>query len=176
MPEITAVEEPEEISMEEFSAAAFTEKPAVAEPKPQLEVPPVQEPLVAEQAGEDETIVLASPSGSEGLDFDFDVDLGKTESAALSKPQESAPAVPALDLSGINLDLGTSEQSAQAAGSEEITLSGSESSDVDTKLDLVNAYIDMGDKEGARELLQEVLVEGGPQQRERAQQMMDSLG
>jgi pilus assembly protein FimV len=33
----------------------------------------------------------------------------------------------------------------------------------------------MGDKEGARELLDEVLKEGGAQQRERAQQMLSSL-
>ncbi|MEZ0247408.1 MAG: FimV/HubP family polar landmark protein, partial [Methylophilaceae bacterium] len=58
---------------------------------------------------------------------------------------------------------------------EEITLSGTESSDVDTKLDLVTAYMDMGDTEGARELLEEVLQEGGPQQRERAKKMLDSL-
>lgn len=50
-----------------------------------------------------------------------------------------------------------------------------ESSDVATKLELAIAYIDMADKEGALELLAEALKEGGPQQRERAQTLIDSL-
>ena len=64
---------------------------------------------------------------------------------------------------------GTAATGAGAAGA------GEESEDVNTKLDLVTAYIDMGDKEGARELLDEVLKEGGAQQRERAQQMLSGL-
>ena len=73
-------------------------------------------------------------------------------------------------------DAAALDASIEAEAVEEITLSGSESADVDTKLDLVAAYMDMGDTEGARELLEEVLREGGPQQRERAQGLLDSLG
>lgn len=109
-----------------------------------------------------------------GLDFNFDAGLGD---AAAGAGTISATAVPDLDLSGISLDLGElpEESSTETAG-EEITLSGAESADVDTKLDLVTAYIDMGDTEGARELLEEVMREGGPQQRQRAQGMLDNLG
>jgi len=35
--------------------------------------------------------------------------------------------------------------------------------------------MDMGDSEGARELLDEVLKEGGPRQRQRAQELFNSL-
>jgi len=52
---------------------------------------------------------------------------------------------------------------------------GAESSEVATKIELAVAYIDMADKEGALELLAEALKEGGPQQRERAQALIDSL-
>jgi pilus assembly protein FimV len=55
------------------------------------------------------------------------------------------------------------------------TSNNDESSDVATKLELAIAYIDMADKEGALELLAEALIEGGPQQRERAQSLIDSL-
>ncbi|MDI1307868.1 MAG: hypothetical protein PSV17_00360 [Methylotenera sp.] len=51
-----------------------------------------------------------------------------------------------------------------------------ESPDINIKLDLVAAYIDMDDKEGARELLEEVLKEGGTQQQLRAQELLNSLG
>ncbi len=40
---------------------------------------------------------------------------------------------------------------------------------VDTKLDLANAYIEMGDSEGARSILNEVLAEGNERQRSAAQ-------
>ncbi|PKO49905.1 MAG: hypothetical protein CVU27_10065, partial [Betaproteobacteria bacterium HGW-Betaproteobacteria-20] len=51
----------------------------------------------------------------------------------------------------------------------------SESQDVNIKLDLVAAYIDMDDKEGARELLEEVIKEGGEHQKTRAKQLLDDL-
>ena len=47
--------------------------------------------------------------------------------------------------------------------------------EVTTKLDLAKAYEDMGDLEGARELLQEVLKEGSPAQREKAQGLLAKL-
>jgi pilus assembly protein FimV len=50
-----------------------------------------------------------------------------------------------------------------------------ENPDVDIKLDLVKVYIDMEDVEGARELLDEVVKEGGPQQRKKAEQLLASL-
>lgn len=48
--------------------------------------------------------------------------------------------------------------------------------EVATKIDLAKAYEEMGDAEGARELLQEVLAEGSAAQRETAQAMIDRLG
>ena len=47
-------------------------------------------------------------------------------------------------------------------------------SEVGTKLDLARAYIDMGDPEGARSILEEVLQEGSNTQKE-AQRLMSSL-
>jgi len=45
-----------------------------------------------------------------------------------------------------------------------------------TKLDLARAYIDMGDEEGARDILAEVVEEGNEQQRQDAREMMEQLG
>lgn len=47
--------------------------------------------------------------------------------------------------------------------------------EVGTKLDLARAYIDMGDPEGARSILGEVLQEGDDGQRHEAQRLMDAL-
>ena len=95
------------------------------------------------------------------------------------------------DLSSISLDLDDSVTekaldkpilAASAAAFEdtksELTLPSVtiiEPPDVDIKLDLVAAYIDMDDKEGAKELLDEVMKEGGVKQQLRAQKMLNSL-
>lgn len=57
---------------------------------------------------------------------------------------------------------------------DEIDVSSNE--EVATKLDLANAYEEMGDLEGVRELLQEVLKEGNSAQREKAQEMLARIG
>ncbi|WP_317929035.1 FimV/HubP family polar landmark protein [Halioxenophilus sp. WMMB6] len=45
----------------------------------------------------------------------------------------------------------------------------------DTKLDLARAYIDMGDGEGARDILNEVLQEGSDQQKSEAKTLLDKI-
>ncbi len=48
-------------------------------------------------------------------------------------------------------------------------------SEVGTKLDLARAYMDMGDPEGARSILDEVMQEGSATQKQEAQRLIDSL-
>ena len=47
--------------------------------------------------------------------------------------------------------------------------------DVQTKFDLAKAYQEMGDKDGARELLNEVLKEGDAAQQQQANTMLAAL-
>lgn len=68
------------------------------------------------------------------------------------------------DFSGLDLDLGE-------AGGNDLELD-----EVGTKLDLARAYVEMGDKEGAREILNEVLAEGSDKQKDDAKGMLSSLG
>ena len=60
-------------------------------------------------------------------------------------------------------------------GTEEQALDPQTMTEVGTKLDLARAYIDMGDPEGARSILQEVLDEGDSNQRREAQGLIDAL-
>lgn len=48
-------------------------------------------------------------------------------------------------------------------------------SEVGTKLDLARAYMDMGDPDGARSILEEVLHEGNASQKQEAQRLIDSI-
>jgi pilus assembly protein FimV len=48
-------------------------------------------------------------------------------------------------------------------------------SEVGTKLDLARAYMDMGDPEGARSILDEVVQEGSASQKQEASRLIESL-
>ena len=45
-----------------------------------------------------------------------------------------------------------------------------------TKLDLARAYVEMGDAEGARDILEEVALEGNEEQKKEAQELLKNLG
>jgi pilus assembly protein FimV len=47
--------------------------------------------------------------------------------------------------------------------------------EANTKLDLARAYITMGDKDGARDVLKEVMMEGDADQQHRAEELLDSF-
>jgi len=56
-----------------------------------------------------------------------------------------------------------------------VDISADDINEVGTKLDLARAYIDMGDPEGARSILEEVVEEGDEGQRDEARELLDSL-
>jgi len=94
--------------------------------------------------------------GAEGLDLD--VDFGETEETVdLSADTDT-------DF-GLDEDLGLDE---------EVGLPDSED-EVGTKLDLAKAYIDMGDNDGARSTLEEVMNEGNEDQKKEAQELMGQI-
>lgn len=68
----------------------------------------------------------------------------------------------------------TSESLADHAPND--TADAPASAEVDTKLELANAYEEMGDLDGARELLQEVLNEGNAAQQAQARNKLAQLG
>jgi pilus assembly protein FimV len=105
-----------------------------------------------------------------GRDVDFD--LGE------------APAEHATNGSGLDLDLGTATMpdaaftATQKLSSDDLALPDLEPvtmSEVGTKLDLARAYMDMGDPDGAKNILEEVLHEGSMTQKQEAQRLMESL-
>jgi pilus assembly protein FimV len=107
----------------------------------------------------------SDPSG--GLDFDLNLDAG----AGGEKKSEPQKPPAAMDLSSISLDLGSpGEAPAAPAGSDP------KWQEVATKLDLAKAYEEMGDKDGARELLNEVMKDGDAAQKGTAQQLLAKLG
>jgi pilus assembly protein FimV len=94
--------------------------------------------------------------------------------------QKTEPEPLDFDLSGIKLDLEpveTDSASMQDTYGVHDSSGGdySNSAEMATKLDLAVAYQEIGDKEGARELLEEVIRGGAPEQAEKARALLDKL-
>ena len=110
-------------------------------------------------------------------------------------PTEAKLDVPEIDFSGIDLEL-KDVLTPEDSSATETAPSGSELEGVErpanaeavteaptgidpevweennTKLDLARAYLEMGDKEGAREILQEVLADGDNRQKDEANKLL----
>lgn len=119
-------------------------------------VPSGQPPLAGDLASLD----VGTPSGNV---VEFDLGEPSVEAAAaLSTPQEHAPQW---------------EVETPARAVEAETTEGAEHWDeTATKLDLAKAYIDMGDTEGARSILDEVMNEGNEHQKMQAKQLAAQIG
>ena len=103
---------------------------------------------------------------------------GLLESEVIASLDDAEPAVEASDDTlDISLDLEFQEAAKSASEDAEADASGAldEEDPAETALDLALAYIDMGDKAGAADLLQTVLSSGDEAQREHAQSLLDSL-
>lgn len=106
------------------------------------------------------------------LDFDFNLD----EPAPCPAP---GTATPIFDFSEIDLELDAPEtfEEAPVAQANDVAVEFDDAArqEVETKLELARAYEEMGDKNGARELIEEVLREGSAEQQAVARRLMDAV-
>ena len=108
------------------------------------------------------------PADDGGMAFTLDF---PTEAAA-EKPVPSAPPG-GMAFAGISLNF---DDAVAAPGEPAAGGKDDQWQEVSTKLDLAKAYQEMGDNDGAREILEEVMREGDAKQREAAQTLFDQLG
>lgn len=115
------------------------------------------------------------------LPADFDLSLADEMDAAPDQPDafESELSDVNAELDRLSQSLGepsfTAEDALASAADEPDFdfLSGTD--EVATKLDLAQAYIDMGDNDGARDILNEVVTEGDAGQKSEAKEMLSRL-
>ena len=166
-----------------FDSPAAPAAPAARPAAPETDFSPsgtliIDSPVSMDPMGNAEKTVEMSPvgipdapteeSGNE-IDFDFDIG-GGAPSLPAASAAPAAAAAPAgnsmdFDLSSISLDL---PGGGDAGGNGAID-------DAATKLDLAKAYQEMGDKDGAKELLGEVMKEGSATQKAEAQQLLSAI-
>ena len=163
---------------------------AAGQPDFNLDVPPAT-------AGTQTDIVLeaATPEQSNVIDFHIDLpsldqpeatnlnlQLPPVDEPTISSFTKAAPAAVAdtvldfkLDVGDLNIKL---EEPAEVTTVAQPLPGGKDGHwyDVQQKFDLAKAYQEMGDNEGAREILQEVIQEGDAEQKSQAQQLLGTLG
>jgi len=143
-------------------------RPAAAIPDFTLEVPP---------AGPSPPADIAIDTGAPARDntvIDFNIEMPTQDPVTLaSTPAAASGADAGLDfkLDGLNLSL-EGEQKTVAKAAEK----DGNWYDVQTKFDLAKAYQEMGDRDGAKEILQEVIKEGDAEQQAQANTLLASLG
>ncbi|WP_171091087.1 FimV family protein [Usitatibacter rugosus] len=113
----------------------------------------------------------------------MDMDLGSASTPA-ETPKEDKPSFD-FDLSGLDFPTskpGSAASASAGGGLGDLSLDlggddagGSGDDAVGTKLELAKAYLEIGDKDGAREILQEVVKEGSGGQRDEAQKLINGL-
>lgn len=152
-------------------------------PEEPTETMPSEAPATEEAAG----------AGEIKFDFDLELDSGSHAAAAEHTEKEAPAALPDITLD-LEVEPSAPEPVVAAAAAAEVDLAfdlaeeapvGDEARiaeagetddpEVATKLELAQAYEEMGDLEGARELLNEVLNEGSAAQREQARAKLDQL-
>lgn len=192
-PEIEATDKPDE-----GAAPVVEELPPMVDLATEADVP-ATETLISPLTEQDATATMVNPLAIEQYDFeaenprlaetsvnpnvvadeglDFDVKL--TDSVFLGQPMQ-----PDFDIGSISLDLAVPEApvaeapppAAPEAAAAAPAVHDAVWEEANTKLDLAKAYEEMGDLEGARELLQEVIGDGPADLVEQARGILGRIG
>ncbi len=137
----------------------------------------------------EESVIEMDMDTSTEIEADNSLDMGGLD-FEVDEPEEDEPS---LDLSmeedddstgGLSLEMDHGADIVQLdTGSDDIDLDGeldedifSNVDEVGTKLDLAKAYVDMGDSDGARSILDEVLEEGDDSQKQQAEELLQQMG
>ncbi len=154
-------EDLEELDLDELAGKTSEEDLPVLETKAEAEVEEQLEETVSpepESISEEDAAIEELAAELESFDID-----------ALSESDKGAGEIPAeTDAFGSDDDLLLNDDLDEFGGMNEID-------DVSTKIDLARAYIEMGDKEGAKGILEEVLEEGSEAQKQEAQTLIAEI-
>ncbi|WP_163834489.1 FimV/HubP family polar landmark protein [Spartinivicinus ruber] len=183
----------EGLDLEQPEVPEEAKAPAVEQPAPVTPAETLTQAKDVELSEEEEAFILDSDAMEDNLadldaateslaaelaidDLDMDDDLDVTAEAPVTRP------VPAAEDHGAATAVAEPKVQAKPAVAKAAPASEEQDyeflADADeaaTKLDLARAYIDMGDQDGARDILDEVMTEGNDIQKKEAQTLLDSM-
>lgn len=125
--------------------------------------------------GESSEEVNGESSDSALDDLDFDFELPESESSEGTNGETiAANELDGSDDLDLDFDITDDDSLDDSLDIDETELDETEG-DMDTKIDLAKAYIEMGDADGARNMLNEVVSQGDDEQKQQAQDLLDSI-
>ncbi len=182
-----AIEEPEEsLDNEEFSIDIETSELDISDADEDADIDFGLTEEVAEESAVEEPVEETLVEAIAVMDDEEEISLDLTEDAEVLDitphadvdEEISIDMGEAADSFDLNLDDDSIEIiSDSEADDDEFDLSALDDVDeISTKLDLARAYLDMGDTEGTRSILEEVVAEGNDDQKDEANILMAKLG
>jgi pilus assembly protein FimV len=122
-------------------------------------------------AEDDEEVAIDLTDEADALDLDLDDAFGE-EAPGSTTPAEPVAEEPVAEEGKVEPSSSFDEMTDE----DDFDLSSLDDVDeVSTKLDLARAYLDMGDHEGTRGILEEVIAEGNDEQKQEANELMAKL-
>ncbi len=118
----------------------------------------------SEVAAADEDIVIDLTEEAEALDMDLVKDADDETADETSADDDTIKVAPVA-----SNDFGDDEEDFDLSSLDDVD-------EISTKLDLARAYLDMGDHEGTKGILEEVLADGDDEQKSEANELMAKLG
>ena len=158
----------------DISDTGAIEEPAAAEDEFSLDIDASELDIDIQDTAE-----AVVEEAEESIDVgDIDIDFGLEDDSATATVADDEEI--SLDLSdeaeAIGMDDDSAVDSSDLADDEDFDLSSLDDVDeISTKLDLARAYLDMGDHEGTRGILEEVLADGNDEQKQEASDLMAKL-
>jgi pilus assembly protein FimV len=146
---------------------------------PHATTPAYERDDVEDVFGMRETVARAAPDPVDTtFDFDLDLDRDRETRAPLAPGAPVEPTfgfdnLPPIDFNNEALRAAEEAAAVPPLHVDEDEFPGEDG--VGTKLDLAKAYLDMGDPEGARSMLEEVLAEGNDVQKGEARRLMAEI-
>ncbi len=117
-----------------------------------------------------EEVAMPAVTEEPDLNFDFDTEF------KVGDVMEASPAAEAPEAADEFADLAAEPAMPAAMESSAEDMLIDTAQNPGTKLDLAKAYLEIGDEEGAREILQEVIAEGNDAQKAEANTMLEKIG
>ncbi|MFC4261236.1 FimV/HubP family polar landmark protein [Marinobacter lacisalsi] len=122
----------------------------------------------------DEPDSASAATGEEPAGDDLsDLEIPELDNEAMSDEQDVSPADDTRSPEEGGASIDEIDEASLGDDDDFDFLSGTD--EVATKLDLARAYVDMGDSEGAREILEEVILEGNDEQKTDAKSLLKKL-
>ena len=162
------------------AAKAAPEREPEPEPEPEPLMQAAAEPEAGELAAseEDEEAALGAFDGLHIEEEPPGAVAGEALDLELEEPlRDPVEAAEAVDFGAPALEVNAQGSSADAGseGDEELVFA-EEGDQMATRLDLARAYLDMGDQDGARSILEEVARSGNAEQQQEANTLLARLG